>query len=65
MACTGWRGEAWAWAGAMFLAVTLLTGMALLALLGLWTAPYALVVVVALALAASLLPTSVRRMLGS
>lgn len=59
-----WRGEAWAWPAAMFLAVALLSSAALIALLDVWSAPYLLVVAVAALLAGSLVPASVRRAYG-
>ena len=48
----------------MFLALVLVAGVALIALLVIWMAPYALVVCVAVLLLGSLLSPSVRRAHG-
>jgi len=59
-----WRGRPWAWPVAMFVASTLFAGMALIAALDIWVAPYALVVGLAVVLLGSLLSPSVRRAYG-
>jgi len=59
-----WQSRAWAWPAALAIGLVLLVGMAVVWLLGTWVSAYALVVVIAASLVASLLPASVRRAFG-
>jgi hypothetical protein len=59
-----WRSRAWAWPAALAIGLVLLMGMAVVWLVGTWVSAYALVVVIAASLIASLLPASVRRAFG-
>ena len=59
-----WRSRPWAWPAALAIGLVLLVGMAVVWLLGTWVSAYALVVVIAASLIASLLPATVRRTFG-